>query len=96
MKNLPTIHPGEVLPEEFLQPLAISQNALARVAGIPARRSNQIVLGKRDLTADIAIRPAGALATSERCWLGSQADYELEEVLRARGKSVANNEWIAA
>ena len=96
MKNLPTIHPGEVLLEEFLQPLAISRNALARAAGVPARRSNEIVLGKRDVTADIAIRPAGALATSERCWLGLQADYELEEALRARGKSIANNELIAA
>ena len=95
MNNLPTIHPGEVLLEEFLQPLAISRNGLARAAGMPARRSNEIVLGKRDLTADFAIRPAGALATSERCWLGSQADYEFEEALRARGKSVANNELIA-
>ena len=94
MNNLPNIHPGEVLLEEFL--LAISQNVRVRAAGLPARRSNQIALGKRDVTADFAIRPAGALATSERCWLGSQADYELEEVLRARGKSVANNEWIAA
>ena len=96
MNNLPHIHPGQVLLEEFLQPLATSRNALARAAGVPARRINEIVLGIRDLTAHIAIRPAGALATSERCWLGLRADYDLEEALRARGKSVANNELIAA
>ena len=96
MNNLPNIHPGEVLPEAFLQPLAISQNPRARAAGLPAGRSNKIVLGKRDLAADIAIRPAGALATSAHCGLGLQADYELEKALRALGKSVATIEWIAA
>ena len=96
MNNLPNIHPGEVLLEEFLQPFAISQNALARGAGAPARRRNEIVPGKRGVTADTAIRPADVLGISRRCWLGLQAVYELEEARRALGKSVATIESIAA
>ena len=61
MKSLPNIHPGEVLLEEFLTPLGISQNALARAAGVPPRRINEIVLGKRGVTADTAVRLAGRL-----------------------------------
>lgn len=78
MKTLPNIHPGEVLLEEFLLPLNISQNALARAAGVPPRRINEIVLGKRSITADTAVRLAAALGTSERFWLGLQADHDLE------------------
>lgn len=85
MKMLPNIHPGEVLLTEFLQPLAVSQNALARAAGVPPRRINEIVLGKRGISADTAIRLAQALGTSERFWLGLQADYDLEEARRALG-----------
>ena len=96
MKNLPNIHPGEVLLEEFLGPLGISQNALARAAGAPPRRINEIVLGKRGVTADTAIRLAGALGTSERFWLGLQADYDLEEAHRSLGKAVRHIERIAA
>jgi addiction module HigA family antidote len=79
MKALPNIHPGAVLLEEFLHPLGISQNALARAAGVPPRRINEIVLGKRGITADTAVRLAAALGTSERFWLGLQPDYDLEE-----------------
>lgn len=57
MKTLPNIHPGEVLLEEFLTPLGISQNALARAAGVPPRRINEIVLGKRGVSADTARAP---------------------------------------
>lgn len=96
MKTLPNIHPGEVLLEEFLLPLGISQNALARAAGVPPRRINEIVLGKRGITADTAVRLAAALGTSERFWLGLQADYDLEEARRALGKDVARIERIAA
>lgn len=96
MKNLPDIHLGKALREEFLQPLTISENALARAASVPARRINEIVLCKWDVTADTAIRPVGAPGTSERYWLGLQADYDLEETHRALGKSVANSEPIAA
>jgi len=96
MKTLPNIHPGEVLLEEFLVPLGISQNALARAADVPPRRINEIVLGKRGVTADTAIRLAGALGTSERFWLGLQADYDVEEAHRVLGKTVDHIERIAA
>lgn len=96
MKTLPNIHPGEVLLEEFLLPLNISQNALARAAGVPPRRINEIVLGKRGITADTAVRLAAALGTSERFWLGLQADYDLEEAHQALGKDVQRIERIAA
>ncbi len=96
MKNLPNIHPGEILLEEFLKPLEISQNALARAAAVPPRRINEIVLGKRSVTADTAVRLAAALGTSERFWLGLQADYDLEEAHRLLGKAVDQIERIAA
>ncbi|MCH2093223.1 MULTISPECIES: HigA family addiction module antitoxin [Pseudoxanthomonas] len=96
MKTLPNIHPGEVLLEEFLLPMGISQNALARAAGVPPRRVNEIVLGKRGISADTAVRLAAALGTSERFWLGLQADYDLEEARRALGDAVARITRIAA
>lgn len=96
MKTLRNIHPGEVLLEEFLVPLGISQNALARAASVPPRRINEIVLGKRSVTADTAVRLAAALGTSERFWLGLQADYDLEEAHRALGKTLGQIKRIAA
>lgn len=96
MKNLPNIHPGEILLEEFLTPLGISQNALARAAGVPPRRINEIVLGKRGVSADTAVRLAVALGTSERFWLGLQSDYDLEEAHRVLGAAVAQIERLAA
>ncbi|KAF1727840.1 addiction module antidote protein, HigA family [Pseudoxanthomonas mexicana] len=96
MKTLPNIHPGEVLLEEFLLPMGISQNALARAAGGPPRRVHEIVLGKRGISADTAVRLAAALGTSERFWLGLQADYDLEEARRALGDAVARITRIAA
>lgn len=96
MKALPTIHPGEVLLEEFLLPLNISQNASAHAASVPPRRSNEIVLGKRGITADTAVRLAAALGISERFWLGLQADYDLEQAHRALGAAVKRDERLAA
>jgi addiction module HigA family antidote len=96
MKTLPNIHPGEILLAEFLQPMAIRQNALARAAGVPPRRINEIVLGKRSITADTAVRLAAALGTSERFWLGLQADYDLEQAHRALGAAVRKIERLAA
>lgn len=78
-ERLPNIHPGEVLLEEFLKPMALSQNALARAVNVPPRRINEIVLGKRAITADTAIRLARAFGTSEQFWMGLQTDYALEE-----------------
>lgn len=96
MKTLPNIHPGEVLNEEFLLPLGISQNALARAMAVPPRRVNEIVLGKRGITADTAVRLAAALGTSERFWLGLQADHDLEEAHRTLGDAVRRIERVAA
>ena len=79
MRRLRNIHPGEVLLEEFLKPMDLSQNAIARAIGVPPRRINEIVLGKRGITADTAIRLAKHFGTSEQFWMGLQADYDLEE-----------------
>jgi addiction module HigA family antidote len=79
MKTLPNIHPGEILLEEFLQPMGISQNRLARAMGVPPRRINEIVHGKRAISADTALRLARALGTFEQFWMGLQADYDFEE-----------------
>lgn len=76
---LPNVHPGEVLREEFLGPFGLSQNRLARELRVPPRRVNEIVLGKRAVTADTALRLARYFGTSERFWLGLQLDYDLEE-----------------
>lgn len=96
MKTLPNIHPGEVLLEEFLVPMGISQNALARAAGVPPRRINEIVLGKRGISADTAVRLAAVLGTSERFWLGLQADYDLEEAHRELGSAISSFQRLAA
>jgi len=87
-KRLPNVHPGEVLLEEFLKPLGISQNRLARELKVPPRRVNEIILGKRAITPDTALRLARYFGTSERFWLGLQLDYELEEAQRAIGDVV--------
>lgn len=79
MTRLTNIHPGEVLLEEFLKPLNISQNKLARDINVPPRRINEIVHGLRSMTADTDLRLSRALGTSEGFWLGLQADYDLEE-----------------
>lgn len=96
MAKLKNVHPGEVLAEEFLVPMALSQNALARALGVPPRRVNEIVLGKRSVTADTALRLAKAFGTSEGFWLGLQADYDLEEARKVIGKNLAHVERIAA
>lgn len=96
MNKLPNIHPGDVLLKDFLEPMALSQNALARATGVPPRRINEIVLGKRGISADTALRLAAAFGTSERFWLGLQADYDLEEARRALGSAVARIARVAA
>ena len=96
MKKSPNIHPGEILLEEFLKPLDISQNKLARAMGVPPRRINEIVHGKRAVSADTAIRLARALGTSEQFWMGLQADYDLEEARNAAQNELKKVENIAA
>jgi addiction module HigA family antidote len=75
--KLPPIHPGEILREEFMKPLGLSQNALARALCVPPRRINEIVLEKRGITADTALRLARCLGTTAELWTGLQADYDL-------------------
>ena len=96
MNTLPNIHPGEILLEEFLTPMGISQNRLARAMDVPPRRVNEIVHGKRAVTADSALRLAHALGTSEQFWMGLQADYDLEEARKVAGNKLNKIENIAA
>jgi len=77
-KKLPPIHPGEVLQEEFLKPLGISQYRLARDINVAPRRINEIIHGKRAISADTALRLARYFRTSDRFWLNLQARYDLE------------------
>ncbi len=88
MKRLPNIHAGEVLREEFMAPMGISRNALARATGLPPRRISEIVLGKRAISADTALRLAAFFGTSEGFWPGLQADYDTEEARRHIGKEL--------
>jgi len=88
-KRLAPVHPGEILQKEFLEPMGISQNKLAMALHVPARRINEIVLGKRGITADTALRLARYLRMSPQFWLGLQMDYELdtaEDILDERIK----------
>lgn len=77
--KLRNIHPGEILLEEFLTPMNLSQNKLARDINVPPRRINEIIHGKRAITADTDLRLARAFGTSEGFWLGLQMDYDLEK-----------------
>jgi addiction module HigA family antidote len=77
-KKIPPLHPGEVLLEEFLKPMNISQNQLGRSLGVSARRINEIIHGKRSITADTALRLARHFGTSAQFWLGLQMDYDLD------------------
>jgi len=82
------VHPGRILFEQWMHPFDISQNELARMMGVSARRVNEIVLGRRSITADSALRLAEALGIAPHYWLALQADYEVE---RARlGMRVTN------
>ena len=76
--KIPPIHPGEILFEEFLKPMGLSQNRLALEIKVPPRRINEIVLGKRKITPDTALRLAKYFNMSPEFWLGLQMDYELD------------------
>jgi len=93
---LRNVHPGEILAEEFLKPLGLSQNALARAIGVAPRRINEIVLGKRSVTADTDLRLARAFGMSEGFFLGLQSDYELMEARRRMKKLLPRIEPIRA
>jgi addiction module HigA family antidote len=78
VKTMEPVHPGEILSEEFLKPLNVSQYRLAKDISVPARRINEIVHGKRSITADTALRLSRYFGLSERFWLNLQARYDLE------------------
>ena len=78
MKRLRPVHPGEVLNEDFLKPLGLTQYRLAKSLSVPPRRINEIVHGKRAITADTALRLARFFGTSERFWLNLQTGFDLE------------------
>jgi len=79
MKEIGNIHPGEILFEEFLKPLNLSQNQLARDLKVPPRRINEIILGKRSITSDTSIRLGKYFGLSHGFFLGLQSDYDMEE-----------------
>jgi len=85
-KKLSPIHPGEILHEEFLKPMGLSQNRLALDIHVPAKRINEIVLGKRRITADTALRLARYFGNSPEFWLGLQTDYDLDITADSLGK----------
>jgi len=78
IKKLAPVHPGEILLEDFLKPLSLSQYALAKGLSVPPRRINEIVLRKRSISADTALRLARFFGTSDRFWLNLQASYDLD------------------
>ncbi len=84
MKKLANVHPGEILLEEFMQPMELSQNRLAREIGVSPRRINEIVHGERAISADTALRLADYFGNDPRFWLGLQVDYDLEEARHAQ------------
>ena len=78
MSKLKNIHPGEILKEEFLNPLGISAYKLSQAIGVPQTRTSQILKGRRRITADTALRLSKYFGTSSRFWLGLQNDYDIE------------------
>lgn len=90
-ERIPNIHPGEILQEEFLEPMGITQNRLSRDIRVPANRINAIARGERSVTADTALRLSKYFGTSAEFWLGLQTDFDLEEqelMLRAELKRI--------
>ena len=83
--KLHPVHPGEILFEEFLKPMGLSQNKLAVSIGVPARRINEIVLKKRKISADTALRLGKFFGTSSEFWLGLQSQYDLDVAADALG-----------
>jgi len=87
-KKLPPVHPGEILLEEFMKPLGLSQTRLGRDLGVSPRRINEIVHGKRSVTADTALRLSRYFGTSAEFWLGLQADYDLDTASDRLGERI--------
>lgn len=88
MEKIAPIHPGEILKEEFLTPLEISQNKLAVAVNVPPRRINEIVLGKRGITADTALRLGRYFGTTPEFWLNLQSTFDLENAKEKLGEKL--------
>ena len=88
IERLPPVHPGEVLAEDFMKPLGLTQYRVAKDIGVPALRISQIVRGQRSVTADTALRLARYFGTSPDVWLRLQAAYDLEVAQRQTGKRI--------
>lgn len=95
-KLLPPVHPGEILREEFMQPLDLSSNALARAIGVTAARVNDIANEKRSITADSALRLARYFGTTPELWMNLQKRYELEVARRELQRALAHIQPRAA
>jgi addiction module HigA family antidote len=95
-KELHSVHPGEVLLEEFLKPIGLSQNRLALDISVPPRRVNEIVLGKRSITADTALRLARYFGNSPQFWLGLQRDYDLDIAADTLGERLKREVQVSA
>jgi antitoxin HigA-1 len=87
-KRLAPVHPGEILLEEFLEPMELSQYRLAKDIHVPARRINEIVHGTRSISADTALRLARYFGTSERFWLNLQAQFDLDTAYERSGERI--------
>lgn len=94
--DLSPIHPGEILREDFLEPFGITQNRLATSIGVPPRRINEIVHGKRSITADTALRLAKAFGNSAQFWLNIQDRYELDIAADKLGDTLAGITRLSA
>lgn len=93
LRRIKPIHPGEILLQDFLEPLKMSRNALAKAIGVPAPRVNDVVLGRRGITADTALRLAAFIGTTPEFWLNLQSRYDLR-VARQKKELVRNLEAI--
>jgi addiction module HigA family antidote len=93
-ERIPPAHPGEILLEEFMKPMGISQNALAGALKVPPRRINEIIHGKRGLTMDTALRLSRHFGTSVQFWIGLQDDYDLDVAEDSRLVERINNEVL--
>ena len=94
-KNLEPIHPGEILEEEFMRPLGLSANALAKAIDVPVTRVSEIVRGRRGVSADTALRLGRFLGTTPELWLGLQSEYDLR-IARRDFEDTDTNPGIAA
>jgi len=95
-RKMAPIHPGEILLEEFLKPLGVSQYRLAKEISVPARRINEIVLSKRSVSADTALRPSRYFGTTEKFWLNLQTRYDLEVEKDRLGTRLAKEVQVLA